>query len=63
METHKRSIIKAITWRAIAVIITTSVAFLFTEKAVLSMGIGSADSLIKLFTYYLHERAWNHIKV
>lgn len=62
IETHKRSIVKAITWRIIAVIITTVVAYLFTKKPVLSIGIGSLDSIIKLFSYYFHERAWNKSK-
>lgn len=61
METHKRSILKTITWRVIAVLITTTIAFLFTKNAVLSVGIGSADTLIKLLTYYFHERTWNKI--
>jgi len=59
IETHKRSILKAITWRILAAIITTSIAFLFTRETALSIGIGFFDTLIKLFGYYLHERAWN----
>lgn len=63
MDNHKKSILKSVTWRIIAVVITTAVAFMFTGKAALSVGIGSADSLVKLFGYYLHERAWNRIKI
>ena len=62
IETRKRSIFKAITWRIIAVIITTIVVFIFTKKVVLSISIGSLDTLIKLFGYYLHERIWNKIE-
>jgi uncharacterized membrane protein len=61
IESHKRSIMKALTWRILGLIFTTAVAFLFTREAVLSAGIGISDSIIKLFGYYLHERIWNKI--
>ena len=61
MESHKRSIAKAITWRIIAVIITTLTAYFFTREVALSLGIGLVDSVIKMFTYYGHERLWNRI--
>ena len=61
MDTHKRSIAKAITWRLIAVIITTVTAYLFTRETVLALGIGLVDTAIKIFTYYGHERLWNRI--
>ena len=61
MDSHKRSIIKAVTWRLLAALITTLVVYFFTEKAVLSLSIGLADSLIKIFTYYGHERLWERV--
>lgn len=62
IESRKRSIFKALTWRVIALVITTGVVFLFTKKGVLSIGIGLLDSVIKLFSYYFHERIWDKIK-
>ncbi len=61
MDSHKRSIVKAMTWRLLAALITTLVVYFFTEEAALSLGIGLADSLIKIFTYYGHERFWENI--
>ena len=58
METHKRSIVKALSWRLIAVCITTLTVWLFTGDATLSLGVGLVDSLVKIFTYYGHERLW-----
>lgn len=58
METHKRSIAKALSWRLIAVIITTVTAYLFTKDTSIAIGVGAVDSLIKLATYYGHERLW-----
>lgn len=59
MESRKRSLAKTISWRIIAACITRLIAFLFTKEVVLSVGIGLADTTVKLFFYYLHERAWN----
>ena len=61
MESHKRSITKAITWRIFGILVTVLVVYLFTEEVVLSISIGFVDTTIKIFTYYSHERLWNKI--
>lgn len=61
METHKRSIAKALSWRAIAVIITTVTAYLFTREATIAVSVGVVDSAAKLLTYYGHERLWERV--
>lgn len=61
MESHKRSIVKAITWRIIASIVTTIIAVAF---GVPSKAIGLvffADLIIKFILYFFHERVWNRI--
>ena len=61
MESHKRSIIKAITWRIFATFVTISVVYAFTREFALSAGVGLADTVVKLFVYYSHERMWDRI--
>ena len=58
MDTRRRSLAKALSWRVIAWLITASIAYLFTGKATFALSIGFADSLLKIFVYYLHERTW-----
>lgn len=58
METKRRSLAKALSWRVIAWSITASVAYLFTGKIAFALSIGFADSLLKIFAYYMHERTW-----
>ena len=58
MESRRRSIAKALSWRFLAMLITASVAYLFTNEASFAITIGIADSVIKILVYYLHERAW-----
>ena len=59
MESAKRSILKAFSWRILALIQTFLVALLFTRSLEMAMTVGALDSFVKIFTYYLHERAWN----
>ena len=61
METRKRSIMKALSWRVIAVLITTTIVFIVSGRVDLAAEVGVMDCLAKLLIYYLHERAWNHI--
>ena len=61
MESHKRSITKAATWRIFATFVTISVVYVVTGKVGLSLGIGFADAIIKILAYYSHERMWDRI--
>jgi len=61
METRKRSIIKALSWRFVAACITIVTVWLFTREVTLSLGVGLADSMAKILTYYGHERLWNKL--
>jgi uncharacterized membrane protein len=62
METRIRTVAKTISWRIVATAITSAVVWQVTGKPELGLSIASLDCLIKLFGYYLHERAWNIVK-
>lgn len=57
-----RSLTKTFSWRAIATLVTISLAYLFTKQIFLAIGIGFADTIFKLFAYYFHERAWEKVQ-
>ena len=61
MESHSRSIAKAVTWRAGGTVVTFAVAWLLTGRPTLSIGIGLLDSAIKIGAFYIHERLWNRV--
>ncbi|MDP2729266.1 MAG: DUF2061 domain-containing protein [Dehalococcoidales bacterium] len=61
MDNHWRSIVKAISWRVFATLVTFMVAYLLTREAIISIGIGFANATIKIFAFYSHERLWNKI--
>lgn len=60
-ETKFRSLIKSISWRIIATLITTSVAFVLTGRLDIALEIGGLDMSIKLIVYFFHERIWGVI--
>ena len=62
-ETNARSLLKAISWRIIASIVTTIIAFSFGLPAKAIGLVFFADLIIKFILYYFHERFWvNFIK-
>lgn len=61
-ETHSRSLAKALSWRAIALVITTAVSYALSESIAVAVTIGVVDSAIKIGAYYAHERAWMNVR-
>ena len=61
MDSHARSIAKALSWRFLATIITFSVAWLITGALAGAVAIGLTDTIVKLGIYYAHERAWDRV--
>jgi len=61
METHVRSIAKAVSWRIVATLTTMLLVYVFTRNLLVSGGVGLTELLSKLLIYYVHERVWNAI--
>ena len=61
MDSHSRSMAKALSWRGLAMTITAAVALAVTGKMHLAAAICVADAAIKVGMYYVHERIWNHV--
>jgi len=59
--TRSRSLIKAFTFRAIGTLTTVLLVYFFTRRLDLTVGMGVADTVVKLVCYYFHERIWAHI--
>jgi uncharacterized membrane protein len=61
-----KSIVKTITWRIIASSTTFALAMLFfgsdPNAAQKATGVAIAESIIKMFLYFFHERAWAQLR-
>jgi sulfate adenylyltransferase large subunit len=60
-ETHARSIVKAISWRATGSFDTFILAALITGSSKIAGSVALAEILTKTALYYIHERAWGMI--
>jgi len=58
----KRSVAKALSWRLISVSITFSVSLFITHNTKLALSISLLDMVIKLGSYYYHERFWAYVR-
>ena len=61
-EQHSRSLVKAVSWRALGSIDTFLLSWLFTSSAKAAGAIASTEVLTKIFLYYFHERIWSAIR-
>lgn len=59
LESHARSLMKALSWRVTALVITVGIVWMITGAVRLAAMVGTVDALLKIGAYYLHERAWN----
>jgi len=65
LKTHasrKRSIVKAVTYRAIIVCLDFLVIYLLTGKARMAAGFMIVSNIYTTFGYFIHERVWAGIK-
>ncbi len=58
MDTHLRSVVKGISWRVLATLVTTIVVFLYSGELAAAAIVGSLDALAKIVLYWGHERIW-----
>jgi len=61
MESHARSIAKAVSYRLLGSSVTGLILFAVTGKGTISLIGGLADMVLKIAAYFIHERIWNHI--
>lgn len=62
VESHLRSIAKAVTWRVGGTLVTFAVAWVLTGQVELAAQIGLLDTVIKIGAFYGHERLWNRLQ-
>jgi uncharacterized membrane protein len=61
-ESGWRSTSKTATWRIIASLDTTLLAWFFTGNLATAVSIGGLEVVTKLILYFFHERAWSRIQ-
>jgi len=54
----RKAIAKAVSWRISASLVTILLVLTFTGELRISLEVGLAEMIIKMFFYYLHEIFW-----
>jgi len=62
VETHRRSVVKAASYRLFATSVVFLVAFAYTGQLGSSAKIGLSAAVAKTVLYYLWERLWSNIQ-
>jgi len=57
-DSHVRSLLKALSWRVVATLTTSLIAYFIVGDITTAVTIGSIEFVLKFFIYYAHERAW-----
>jgi uncharacterized membrane protein len=60
-EAHSRSLLKAISWRALGSIDTFVISFFVTHHFAAAASIASVETFTKIMLFYAHERAWTAV--
>lgn len=61
MDSHARSIAKAISYRFLGSACTVAIFYFLSGNLKLSFGAGLLDTVVKIGIYFVHERLWARI--
>jgi adenylylsulfate kinase len=61
-ETHCRSVAKALSWRILGTIATSTIVFAFTRRWTVSLFVGALEFVSKIGLFWLHERIWDRAR-
>jgi adenylylsulfate kinase len=61
-ETNKRSIVKGISWRAIATTTTIIIVYFFFGRLDLAIAAGMIETVLKIGLFWGHERIWHKVR-
>lgn len=60
-DSHRRSFIKGVSWRALGTLDTMGIAFFITGHIENAIKIGLTEVVTKIILFYFHERLWNMV--
>jgi uncharacterized membrane protein len=63
MDTHRKSLIKAFSWRAVGSLDTFILSFIITKEVKMATSIAAVELFTKIILYWIHERIWLKIRL
>ena len=63
VKAERRHILKTFTWRIIATLTTTLIAWVVTGDPMIGIKVGSIEFVLKMVLYYFHEKIWHKVDI
>lgn len=60
-RTTKRSLVKALTYRVVIVVLDFSVIYILTGRVDVAVGFMVISNIYTTAAYFIHERIWNRV--
>ena len=60
-EHRTRSILKAVTYRLISILLDSTIAYAITKSTEQTIALVIISNAISIIIYFIHERAWNRV--
>ena len=61
-RTTKRSLVKAVTYRIVIIILDFTVIYILTHRVDVAVGFMVISNIYTTAAYFVHERIWNRIR-
>ncbi len=61
-RTTKRSLVKAVTYRIVIVVLDFTVVYFLTGRVDVALGFMVISNIYTTAAYFIHERIWNRIR-
>ena len=61
LDTGTRSIVKAVVWQLMGIVVMLSISFLLTGSLTLGGAIAGLNAAVGVMTYVIYERVWDRI--
>ena len=62
METRRRSLVKAVIWNVMGLVVMTLVGFAATGSTAIGGAMALVNTTVGFFTYLVYERVWSGIR-
>ncbi len=62
METRQRTLVKAVAWNLLGLVMMSLVGLVMTGSATVGGAIAVINTIIGLSCYFVYERFWAHVR-
>lgn len=63
MDSHRKSLLKAVSWRITGTTATFITTFFLTGEVKLAVALSGIDFISKIVLFYAHERMWAKVRI